>query len=108
MFLRAPRDKISAKEYKIATGRSLCIRTTNPISVRISKQLMRRGAVKLKTMMDYAFNITQYAFECSKMIFSWSMHVLANRIDTKKEIRSSDGQILQGFYKRPKKSGIRK
>ena len=106
MFLRAPRGKISTKEYKIATGRSSCIRTASPINVRISKQLMIGGAVKLKTMMDYAFNITHYAFECSKMIFSWNMHVLANRIDTEREIRPSDGQILQGSCKRPKKSGI--
>jgi hypothetical protein len=62
--------------------------------------------MKLKTMKDRSFNITQYTFECAKVIFCRSMHILANGIDTKWEIKASNGQLLQSTTKRPKKSGI--
>jgi hypothetical protein len=91
LFLGAPRDKIGAQEYKIVGGRLTCIRIASPISIRISKQLTRRGVVELKAMMECAFNITQYTFEYLKMISSWSMHILAIGIDIEREIRASNG-----------------
>jgi hypothetical protein len=41
--LEGPGDEIVTKEHNIAQGRSVCIRATRPVRIRIDRQLRREG-----------------------------------------------------------------
>jgi hypothetical protein len=43
--LRGPGDQIVPEKYAIARGRSVSVRTTSPINIRVSNKILNRGAM---------------------------------------------------------------
>ena len=49
----------------------------------------------MQTIETSTFKIPEYAFHSLPMSVQWRLHELANLIDTKSQLRSGDGYVLQ-------------
>lgn len=101
-----PGDQVVAKEHSITRGGFPGVRTTCPISIRVCTQVNSGGAADVKTIINRATDITQDAFESSKMRLPWIVHVKKDLLESIRDIWPGESQVLEGASKTPIVRGI--
>ena len=93
MLFGGPRDEIGTQIDTVARSRAAVSGVPGPIGVTISSQMELTG-MELKTKMKSALNIAQDLLDSGKVSYGRRMHVLTGLIDSVRELRSGDGEIL--------------
>lgn len=106
LLFRGPGDKVPTKENCITGGGTTCVGAANPIGIRVHYQLTRRGGIELQAKINCASNIPENPLHCCEVSFPGIMHVKADLLNYIGNIRSGEGEILQGTSKAAKLRSI--
>jgi hypothetical protein len=93
LFLRHPCDRIIAKKHSDTRSRSPINRVTNPISIRKGSE-SKWTRLKKNSFVKRTLEIMQNTFGYNKVSRGRVVHKLANLIDSKGDVRSSERCIL--------------
>jgi len=96
LSLRRPGDQVTTKEDSKTGCRLASIRTPCPISICVNYQLKRRGWTKEETMVDCTLQVAQDPFDSRKMRLTRGVHVKADLLNSIGDVRTSEGEVLQG------------
>jgi hypothetical protein len=82
----------------MARSRPSSVRTSSPVGIRVDDQLRRGRMVHSQTKIRGALKISQNAFKSSKVRLPGIMHIEANLLNCKSNVRTCKGQVLKGSY----------
>jgi hypothetical protein len=93
LFLKQPRDRIIAKKHSDTRSRPPINRVASPISIHKCNE-SKCTRLKKNIFVKRTLEITQNTFDCNKVSKRRVVHKLANSIDNKGDVRSSERAIL--------------
>lgn len=90
-----PGDQVAAKENTLASRRTPIVRTPSPIDVGKGSEGGGARGAKMKTIMRGVAKITQNAFNNLPMWNPWSVHKLADLVNSKSKVWTCEGESIE-------------
>jgi hypothetical protein len=79
----------------MARSRPSSVGTSSPVSIRVDNQLLRGRTAHSQTKIRGALKISQNALKSSKVRLLGIMHIEANLLNCKSNVRMCKGQVLK-------------